>query len=152
MVYTGLHANYGLRAARLNRGKYMLIELKRTIITPTFTGGELFINGQLKYYTCEDPVRDKKIPGSTAIPKGKYKVIITFSNRFQKHLPLLLDVPNFQGVRIHAGNSPADTEGCVLIGLTRSKGGILNSRAAMADFMPILKSGLAGGDVWLSIS
>lgn len=77
--------------------------LIRDVIAPDFTLGTLTI-GNVMYQTCEDTVRDVKIPGQTAIPEGKYKVVITFSNRFQKFLPLLLDVPKFTGVRIHSGN------------------------------------------------
>lgn len=86
--------------------------LTRDVKAPTFTLGKLEV-GKYLYHTCEDAVRDVKIPGKTAIPAGEYKVIITFSNRFQKHLPLLLDVPNFTGVRIHAGNV-AETETLVM--------------------------------------
>lgn len=80
------------------------MKLTREVFSPEFTLGKLVINS-LVLFTCEDTVRDgPKIPGATAIPAGKYKVVITFSNRFQRHLPLLLDVPGFSGIRIHSGN------------------------------------------------
>jgi len=99
------------------------------------------------------PVCDWKMPGQTAIPMGNYRVIINFSNRFQKFLPLLLDVPGFAGVRIHAGNTHKDTEGCILLGQGRDnrRGMVTNSRAAMALFQPALQASLAKGDVWLQV-
>lgn len=127
------------------------MQLTRDIKTPEFTLGTLSL-GSHRYYTCEDTIRDKKIPGITAIPAGNYQVIINESKRFGKRLPLLLNVPDFEGVRIHAGNTAADSSGCVLIGLSRIKGGVANSQAAMADFMPRLEEALLHGDVWLAVS
>lgn len=106
----------------------MKLELKRTTPTNISTIGELFIDGEFFCYTLEDVVRDKKIYGQTAIPAGTYKVIITPSNRFKRDLPLLVDVPNFVGVRIHPGNSAVDTDGCILVGSTKSQDFIGNSR------------------------
>jgi len=122
------------------------------------TIGELTISGQ-RFHTLEDrvrevpgkPVADWKIPGMTAIPVGNYRVIINFSQRFQKHLPLLLDVPGFAGVRIHSGNTHKDTEGCILLGLTKSPGMVTNSRKAMEIFMPLLRKEMDKGDVWLQV-
>lgn len=130
------------------------MELKLTRIkkTPEFTGGTFNIDGRFFAYTAEDAIRDIKIAGRTAIPYGRYRVLITYSNRFQKHLPLLLDVPGYSGVRIHSGNTAEDTEGCILLGLTELKDGVGNSRAAMAKFMPILEAGIKEGDVWLTVS
>jgi len=108
----------------------MIIEIKRLYKTKTSTIGELSINGVWECYTLEDVERDVKIKGETAIPKGKYKVIINQSNRFKRLLPLLLNVPNFEGVRIHAGNTNHDTEGCILVGKTRSNDFIGKSRKA----------------------
>lgn len=108
----------------------MIIEIKRLYKTNTSTIGEMLVNGVWECYTLEDVERDVKIKGETAIPKGKYKVIINQSNRFKRLLPLLLNVPNFEGVRIHAGNTNHDTEGCILVGKTRSKDFIGKSRKA----------------------
>ena len=108
----------------------MLITIKRLYKTDNSTIGELLIDGVFECFTLEDKERDVKIKGETAIPKGTYKVIINESNRFKRLLPLLIDVPNFEGVRIHSGNSNHDTEGCILVGQTRNKNYIGQSRKA----------------------
>jgi len=129
----------------------MNLLLNRESQTADATLGRFFAGNECLYYTCEDLQRAEKIPGKTAIPCGRYKVVITFSNRFQKFLPLLLDVPGFTGVRIHSGNTAADTEGCILIGKVKTANGIGQSRAAMADFMPRLAEWLKAGEVWLEV-
>lgn len=83
------------------------------------TFGRLYVDGVQECHTLEDVERKVKVHGETAIPVGVYKVVVTFSNRFQRMLPLLSDVPGFTGVRIHAGNSAKNTEGCVLVGDSR---------------------------------
>lgn len=83
--------------------------------------GELTIDGVHQCFTLEDKVREKKIFGKTAIPPGRYEVTVSFSNHFQKKLPLLMNVPNFEGVRIHSGNTAKDTEGCILVGMTKGR-------------------------------
>lgn len=133
----------------------MKLVLERDIKAPKFTLGKLYVDGQFKFYTCEDAIREKpgvpveewKIKGDTAIPRGTYRVIITFSNRFQKHLPVLLDVPGFTGIRIHAGNTEKDTEGCILIGTGRTNGSITNSRLAMSVLIPMLESTLGTREI-----
>lgn len=93
-----------------------------------------------------------KIYGKTAIPRGVYRVIITYSNRFKKELPLLLDVPGFEGVRIHAGNFDSDTEGCILVGSTHSHDFIGNSRATFSKLFERIERALdSGEDVELEI-
>jgi len=108
----------------------MKIQIKRLHKTENSTIGELTIDGKFECYTLEDKEREVKIKSETAIAKGTYKVIINQSNRFKRLLPLLLNVPNFEGVRIHPGNSNHDTEGCILVGKTRSQDYIGQSRKA----------------------
>lgn len=81
------------------------------------TVGSVSIDGEkTSIVTLEDVVRDVKIPKQTAIPAGSYQVIIDYSPHFKRDLPHVLNVPGFEGVRIHPGNTAADTEGCILVG------------------------------------
>ncbi len=100
----------------------MKLTLRRTTFTPHSTIGELSVDGVPECYTLEDAVREDgiKIFGETAIPAGKYRVELTKSPRFHRVLPLLVDVKNFIGIRIHPGNSPKDTDGCILVGRTKA--------------------------------
>lgn len=104
------------------------------------TLGELSIDGVFLCWTLEDEVRDHKIPGKTAIPAGRYEIDVTMSPRFKRRLPLLKDVPHYTGVRIHSGNTSADTEGCILVGRTIVGAAVLGeSRLALDDLLAKLK-------------
>ena len=116
----------------------MNLKLKRTEFTNKSTIGELSVDDQFFCYTLEDVVREEKIKNETAIPAGKYEVIVTYSPRFKRYLPLLVDVPNFNGVRIHPGNTDRDTEGCILVGTTKGEDFIGNSRVAFNKLYPML--------------
>jgi hypothetical protein len=116
----------------------MELKLIRETKTSDSTIGKLYINEIYHCYTLEDKEREVKVQNVTAIPKGKYEVIVNFSNRFQQQMPLLLNVPNFEGVRIHWGNYSKDTEGCILLGTTKAVNMIGNSRTAYAKFISII--------------
>lgn len=123
------------------------LKLTRKFLTPDSTIGELTINGGFECWTLEDTVRPAgvKIPGKTAIPAGRYEVIINQSARFKRELPLLLKVPNFAGIRIHAGNTSADTEGCILVGQSRGNNRIYSSSLALVRLFKYLKAEIAKG-------
>jgi hypothetical protein len=110
------------------------------------TLGELEVDGDFTCYTLEDVVRGVKLHGETAIPTGTYDIIISWSPRFQRRLPLLLSVPGFDGVRIHPGNSAADTEGCILVGTGIASAMVLNSRAAFEALFRKLDQAFLMGD------
>lgn len=119
----------------------MLITIDRAWKKDGYTISRLYVNGELfGCNTLEDTdrglrkdmqleeIKKKKVYGQTAIPIGSYECVYTYSNRFKKMLPLLKDVPGFDGIRIHSGNSAKDTDGCILVGLNLKKGMVLNSR------------------------
>lgn len=111
------------------------------------TIGDLSIDDQHFCNTLEDVVREEpgvpvaqwKVPGVTAIPAGIYPVEITYSQRFKRDLPLVMKVPGFTGIRIHAGNTDADTEGCILVGSWTGGESIVNSRIALNGLMDMLE-------------
>lgn len=108
--------------------------------------------GDFACYTLEDTDRylednpDAKQYGKTAIPRGKYKIVIDWSNRFKRELPRLLDVPNYVGVRIHPGNGPDDTEGCILVGSSYKTDWVSNSRATFNKLFTLIEHSLDRGD------
>lgn len=130
----------------------MNLILKRIHEGETFTVGQLY--EETKYgvspicYTLEDkvrqvegkPVSDWKVQDKTAIPRGTYNVVVTMSNRFKVKLPLLQNVEGFTGIRIHSGNSSANTEGCILVGMTwdGKSDWIGSSKIAMSALLPII--------------
>ena len=83
---------------------------------------------------------EMKIPRKSAIPEGTYRVVVTKSQRFQKYLPLLVGVPGFEGVRIHAGNTSRDTEGCILVGQNIQVGKVLWSRITLEKLMKLIEN------------
>lgn len=138
----------------------MNLVLEREASTQTSTPGVLFVNGVKECFTLEDVVREKrfddgalipvqswKVPGETAIPSGRYQIIIDFSERFKRLMPHIIGVPGFDGVRIHSGNTAADTEGCILLGRVRSSPDeVLESRFAFDTFFEKLKAAVRAGE------
>ena len=119
----------------------MKLTLKTRSNKETYTIGHLFVDGEYFCDTLEDTNRGlndsmttaeilkKKVKGRTAIPRGTYEVSLTMSPRFKRMMPLLMNVKGFEGVRIHSGNTPEDTEGCILVGLNKIKGQLVESRS-----------------------
>ena len=118
----------------------MRIELVRIAFKSTYTIGKLYVDGK---YFCdvledvdrgldssmtESEILEKKVKGQTAIPTGHYVINITYSPKYKRMMPLLLDVKGFSGIRIHSGNTAKDTEGCLLVGKNKKVGMVLESR------------------------
>ena len=140
----------------------MKLTLKRIALRKTYTIGKLYIDDDYFCDTLEDTVRDlnkdgkfdngeKKNKGKTAIPYGTYEIKWTYSPRFKKYTPQLMNVPQFEGIRIHAGNSSTDTEGCLLLGENKKVGMVLNSRATINKFYTIIKEACSKGKVTIEI-
>jgi len=125
--------NWSWKEVKLDINTLKLV-LDRVWYTKYSTIGELSIDGKFECYILEDYDRlrhnRRKKHGETAIPRGTYEVRLTYSSRFKKTLPLLISVPRFRGIRIHAGNTAKDTEGCLLPGTTRSENSVGQSKRA----------------------
>ena len=123
--------------------KTLELKLVRLMMGAASTLGKFYIDGKYYGVTCEDKDRELeaggvKIAKQTAIPRGRYRVAVTFSNRFQKMLPLLEDVPGFTGVRIHGGNRAEDSEGCVLAGRVRIQDGIAQCKDTVEAIIDLI--------------
>ncbi|MBQ7818823.1 MAG: hypothetical protein IJ341_03895 [Bacteroidales bacterium] len=142
----------------------MEIKVKRLYIKEEYTIGKMYVNGMCFCDTLEDKVRDLnkdgdlsdngegKVYAQTAIPYGKYKVIVSFSPKFKRMLPRLLDVPHFEGILIHRGNTAKDSAGCILVGENRVKGQLLNSSAYEKRLIAIcLNAQLQNEDITIEI-
>lgn len=123
----------------------MELKLVRETFTDNSTIGRLYNGDVFLCYTLEDMTREQdiKIPGRTSIPYGRYEVAITFSPKYNRKMPILLDVPNFEGIRIHSGNDDGDTEGCILVGLRKGKDIIFDSRLAFVKVKELIGAKIA---------
>ena len=126
----------------------------------TYTIGRLEIEGagENLYFcdTLEPTWRDyahggRKVKGRSAIPEGRYAVVISWSPKFKAWLPILLGVPNFSGIRIHAGNTAADTEGCILVGRNTEVGKVTDSRRTLYRLMQVIDHRDEGEPVFIEI-
>lgn len=125
-----------------------------------YTIGKLYVNGKQLCNTLEDtdrrlfqgqPIADiaaKKVKGQTAIPTGTYRLQVSESPRFKRELIEVLDVPGFSGIRIHRGNTTADTEGCILPGVNNAVGRVSDSTKYELELTKMVK---ADADAYLTI-
>lgn len=135
----------------------MKIEIHRKYRKNGYTIGLLYVNGAFICNTLEDTDRGLtssmtadeivqiKIKGKTAIPTGSYPVIMSYSPRFKKQMPLICGVKGFEGIRIHSGNSAEDTEGCILCGMNTEVGRITDSRYWTDKVYEFIRGGLKQG-------
>lgn len=129
--------------------------------THGFTGGHLYINQVFECFSLEDevrevpgaPVSEWKIKGQTAIPKGRYRIIISKSPRLGYATPEILNVPGYTAVRMHAGNTAKDTEGCILVGDEDPSDGFMGKSRKAYDrvFGKINEAINTGGEVWITL-
>ena len=141
----------------------MELILKRIALRSEYTIGKLYVDGEYVADTIEDTVRDLdkdgkfangevKIPGKTAIPYGRYEITMkvkspkysnfskySWAKKYDGYLPRLLNVPHFDGVLMHVGNSALDSEGCIIVGENKVVGKVINSvntfRSLMDDYL-----------------
>lgn len=125
----------------------MELLVKRIFTNKEYTIGHLYIDGEYFCDTMEDTdrgltnemplseIKKKKVHGKTAIPTGEYKVSMTYSPRFKMILPLLLNVEGFNYIRIHAGNTAENTDGCLLVGFNKIKGRVVESKKTLGELL-----------------
>lgn len=128
----------------------MKLKLERHFLCPDYTIGRLEVDGAYFCDTLEDRVRDlaceKKIAGQTAIPAGTYRVVVNVSPRFGRRLPRLLNVPGFEGILIHRGNTAADSAGCILVGENKVRGKVINSTPYELKLTELIERAQAAGE------
>ena len=136
----------------------MELRLERKYRNNNYCIDKLYINGKYFSDALEDPDRELtdtmsleeikkiKIKGNTCIPYGTYNITITYSPRFKKNLPLLNNVKGFDGIRIHSGNKPQDTEGCLLPGFNKVKGQVIDSRITTDKLIAQIQQALNKGE------
>lgn len=139
----------------------MEAKLERTWRRETYTVGRVFVDGQRFCESMEDKdrgltqdmpldeIKDAKVYGETAIPAGVYTVKMTYSQKYKRNMPEVLDVPGFSGIRIHSGNTAKDSLGCILLGRNTKVGMVTESRKTCKEFERLLEA--AGGECKLTI-
>lgn len=140
------------------------IQLKRVFKGDTYTIGKMSIDGVYFCDTLEDKNRDlnengkfdngeEKVYGETCIPFGRYKIKLAYIAKFKRETPWLQNVPNFSGILIHAGNVPAHTLGCILVGENKVKGMVINSKPYELKLTKQIKEAIAQGkEVYITIT
>ena len=136
----------------------MEIKLIRKYYQAKYTIGRLYVNNRF-FSDCLEPpsqhltercsmdtIQNAKNKGYRAIPTGRYRILITRSRRFGRWLPLLLNVKGFEGIRIHAGNKPEDTKGCILLGFNRRKGYVLDSTRCVLTLVKMVTEAMEKGE------
>jgi len=142
----------------------MDLRIEPIIKTDDYTISDFLVGDKWFSYCLEDTdrglssdmslsnIQALKVFGKTAIPSGRYEVMLTPSVRFKRDLPILMDVPGFSGVRIHAGSYNVHTEGCLLLGTSLIPHGIGNSRPTVDKFVKLLKAGITQGIVHINVN
>lgn len=142
----------------------MEITVERFLKTNKSTISDLKINGVHQCYILEDvdrglsdamtplEIKTRKVFGKTAIPTGRYRVVISFSPRFKKYLPEILNVKGYAGIRQHPGNIAQDTEGCQLPGISYTTDKVLQSRLAFAQYFSKLQAVEKSEEIWITIT
>lgn len=139
--------------------------LERKILNDNSTEGNLLIEKKWFCHTIEDKVRAKpgmwksenKVFAKTAIPYGRYEVAVTWSNKFQRRLPLIINVPDFEGIRIHNGTSELSSAGCVIVSFKSDDGPdskrnrLVNDKKAMNDLCDLIEKTQKKEKVWINI-
>ena len=132
--------------------------LERDVLADDFSLGRMYVRNVFFGETGEDKDRqletnpEGKVHGQSAIPRGRYRITTSLSQRFGRELPILEDVPGFSGIRVHGGNGPEDTEGCILLGRLRGARGPANCAERVASLVKLINDTEANGaEVWITV-
>ena len=165
---------YGPRTNLKKNKVKMELTLNRKYRLSGYTIGKLYVNGDYWCDTLEDTdrnlyqgmgtewIRQKKVPGETAIPYGRYRITLKVQSpkyskkksydKIKGYLPRLLEVPGYQGILIHIGNYPKDTDGCILVGKNTKKGAVMESTKTFWSLYDVLKAADdRGEEIWITI-
>ena len=142
----------------------MRITVQRRYLCESYTIGTMFINGNYFCDTLEDKVRDlnkdgdlldegeEKVYAETAIPYGKYRVILNYSPKFKRELPLLLNVKHFEGIRIHRGRTASHSSGCLIVGENKVKGQVINAEKYEVELVKRIREAISHNEeIWIII-
>lgn len=126
----------------------MIVLCKRKWFSEKTSIGLWIVDGITSCFTLEDVARAEgvKIPKVTAIQAGEYELVIDDSTRFKRPMPHILDVPRFDGVRVHWGNREVDTDGCIILGYEKGVDAVWNSVKAFDDFFAKLDAAIKRGE------
>lgn len=144
--------------------KTLELKVKRRWFAEEYTIGTFFADGERICDTLEDKNRDLnrdgdlndkgegKVYGETAIPFGRYEVVLNISPKFKRRLPRLLNVKHFEGILIHRGNTAKDTYGCILVGENKVKGKVINSTFYEKKIVEICEQAIEEGkEIFITI-
>lgn len=140
----------------------MEIVVQRDLESSEWTRGKLFIDGVFECFTLEDQYQQKKVKKETRIPAGRYKILLrivgTHHDRYKVKFPgihqgmlHLQDVPEFQFILIHIGNTDADSEGCLLVGSSFMNGKLVGSTIAYEKLYKKVVKAAEKGELWITI-
>lgn len=141
----------------------MEIKVRRIAKRPNYTIGKMEIDGKYFCDTLEDTdrglrkdmpldyLKHAKVYGVTAIPTGTYEVKWTYSAKYRRYMPQIMNVPAYEGIRIHSGNTDKDTLGCILLGENKVVGKVINSRATCDRFYNIVEQACRAEKVTITI-
>jgi len=157
-----LYAQYNEHIEQNNK-PMMEIKIIRSEFESDRTIGKMYLNGSFFCHTLEDTdrnlhedmsssiIKQTKIAKKTCIPYGRYRVILSYSTKLKRYLPLILDVPNWRGIRIHKGSGPEWSSGCPLVGLDRKGNRLSNIEKAEKQLIDILDSVNKTEEIYITI-
>jgi len=129
----------------------MHIKAHRNVFTENTTISNVTVNGDFLCFILEDKDRKleeggTKVYGKTAIPRGFYEIVMDYSPKYKKNMPHILDVPQFEGIRIHPGNKEDDTEGCLIPGMDYKTDLVSESKVAYEKLLSLMLSAWTAGE------